>query len=141
MSISQNLCVSYKQEILSGIHQDTHEYKIALFKNTATLSKLTTSYSGLTEEVSGGGYIAGGNILTGFSTSVIGDIAILDFTSDPEWVDVSFTARGALIYNNSLVEKNAIAVLDFGADYTCSEGTFSVVLPFPGEATALIRVV
>ena len=143
MAIIQNLCLSYKKEILEGLHQSTHQYKIALFTKEANLTKHTKSYIGLDYEVSnvGTGYTIGGIVLTGFSVSLINDIAILDFINDPFWTNVSFIARGAIIYNNSLVNKNTIAILDFGSDYTCANGTFSIILPAPGEATALIRIV
>lgn len=141
MSISQSLCLSYKLEIISGIHLASHEYKIALFTNSASLNKQTTSYIGLTNEITNGGYSTGGQTLLGFSTTLINDTAILDFTNDPVWNDASFTARGALIYNNSLINKNSVAVLDFGQDYSCSNGTFTIIFPTPGEATALIRIV
>jgi hypothetical protein len=141
MAISQGLCLSYKQEILSGLHHNDHEYKIALFKSAATLNKYITTYTGLTEEVEGTGYTTGGKVLSGFTTSLIGDFAILDFTVDPSWEASSFTARGAVLYNNSLVGKNTVAVFDFGTDYTCVEGTFTVEFPQPLDSTALIRIV
>ena len=47
-------------------------------------------------------------------------------------------ARGALIYNSSNSDK-AIAVLDFGGDFTVSSGTFKIVFPAAGT-DAIIRV-
>ena len=57
---------------------------------------------------------------------------------DPTWTSASFTARGALIYNGTNGDK-AIAVLDFGGDFTVSSGTFKIVFPAAG-ANAIIRI-
>jgi hypothetical protein len=139
--ISQALCNSYKQEILSGIHLAAHEYKIALYTNAAALSKATTAYSVTDEAPATGGYTAGGKVLTGFTTGLINDTAYVDFTADPSWgPGATITARGALIYNNTLAGKNAVAVLDFGSDYSCSNGLYTVTFPVAGETTALIRI-
>jgi len=58
MAISQSLCTSFKQEILSGTHLSSHTYKIALYTSAATLGASTTAYA-TTNEVSGTGYTAG----------------------------------------------------------------------------------
>jgi VCBS repeat-containing protein len=51
----------------------------------------------------------------------------------------TITARGALIYNNSK-SNAAIAVLDFGSDFSSSNGTFQVQFPTAAHNTALIRI-
>jgi len=141
MAITAALCNSYKQEILSGVHLDTHDYRIALFTAAATLDEDTASYTGLSDEVpDGSGYTEGGQLLVGFSTSLDGSTAILDWSTDPEWTSASFTARGALIYNDSLPGKNAVCVLDFGSNKSPSSGTFTLVLPAPTSAAGLIRI-
>lgn len=136
MAITQALCNSYKQEVLQGVHEAADTYKIALFTSAATLDKTTTAYSA-TNEVSGTGYSAGGVALSGYTTGLSGDTAYIDF-ADPSWAAASITARGAVIYNSSQSNK-AVAVLDFGADFTSTAGTFTVVLPAAG-ATAIVRI-
>lgn len=138
MAITAAFCNSYKQEILSGTHSSSDTYKIALYTSTATLSKATTAYSA-TNEVSGTGYTAGGATLSGFSTSLDTDTAILDFTTDPTWASSTITARGALIYNSSKSNK-AVAVLDFGSDITSTAGTFTVTFPAATAAAGLVRI-
>lgn len=138
MAITAAVCDSYTQEILSGTHTNAHTYKIALFTSTATLSAATTAYAA-TNEVSGTGYTAGGATLTGFATSLDTGVAILDFTTDPTWPASTITARGALIYNSSAANK-AVAVLDFGADITSTNGTFTVAFPAATAATGLVRI-
>jgi len=138
MAITQAMCSSFKSEILGGVHDlDTDTIKIALYTSSATLDATTTAYSA-TNEVSGTGYTAGGNTLTGAVISLDGTTAIVDF-ADTTWASASITARGALIYNSSKADR-AIAVLDFGADKTSTDGDFTVTMPAAAAATALIRI-
>jgi len=65
MGITTAICNSFKQEILEGVHASADTYKIALYTDAATLGAATTAYSA-TNEVSGTGYTAGGETLTGY---------------------------------------------------------------------------
>jgi|TARA_X000001388_G_scaffold73794_1_gene65909 hypothetical protein len=137
MAITQAMCTSFKAEILDEQHDlaaDT--LKIALFTSSASLDATTTAYS-TSNEVSGSGYSAGGETLTSTTVSTDGTTAFFD-AADPTWTSASFTARGALIYNSTNGNK-AIAVLDFGGDFTVSSGTFQIVFPAAG-ASAIIRI-
>lgn len=139
MAITQAMCTSFKAEILDEQHDlaaDT--LKISLHTSSATLSAATTAYasSGL-NEVSGTGYTAGGATLSSTTVSTSGTTAYFD-CADPSWTSASFTARGALIYNDTNGDK-AIAVLDFGGDFTVTSGTFTIVMPAAGTA-AIIRI-
>ena len=137
MAITQAMCTSFKSEILDEQHDlvaDT--IKIALFTSSASLGASTTAYS-TSNEVSGTGYSAGGETLTSRTVSTTGTTAFFD-ADDPTWTSASFTARGALIYNSTNGDK-AIAVLDFGGDFTVSSGTFKIVFPAAG-ANAIIRI-
>ena len=137
MAITQAMCTSFKQELLNKEHDlDTDTIKIALYTSSATLGASTTAYS-TTNEISGTGYSAGGNTLTGATIATSGTTAYVDF-DDPEWTSASFTANGALIYNSSASNK-AIAVLAFGGDFTVAAGTFRIVFPAAGS-TAIIRI-
>ena len=137
MAITQAMCTSFKAEILDEQHDlvaDT--LKIALFTSSASLGASTTAYS-TSNEVSGTGYTAGGVTLTSTTVSTTGTTAHFD-ADDPTFTSASFTARGALIYNSSNSDK-AIAVLDFGGDFTVSAGTFKIVFPAAGT-NAIIRI-
>lgn len=139
MTITAAFCNSFKAELLAMTpHTAADVYKIALFQSAAALSKATTAYSA-TGEVTGTGYTAGGATLTGFSPTLDTDTAVLDWTTDPTWPSSTITARGALIYNSSRANK-AVAVLDFGADVTSMNGTFTVTLPAPTAAAGLVRI-
>jgi hypothetical protein len=137
MAITQAMCTSFKSEILQEGHQlATDTIKLALFTSSASLGAGTTAYS-TSNEVSGTGYTAGGVTLTSATVSTSGTTAFFD-AADPEFTSASFTARGALIYNSSNSDK-AIAVLDFGGDFTVSAGTFKIVFPAAGTS-AIIRI-
>lgn len=139
MAITSALCTSYKLQVLSGIHLAADTYKIALYTSAATLDASTTVYSGTNEVANGNGYVTGGATLSGFVTSSSGTTAWLDWTVDPSWASASFTARGCLIYNSTQANK-AVAVYDFGADKTATNGTFTVVLPVADATNAVIRL-
>ncbi len=136
------VCNSFKTQILEGEHDfgvSTDVFKIAMYISTATLGKSTTDY--LTAgETSGTNYTAGGKKLAVASQLVTleSDTACVDF-ANVSWQTATITARGALIYNNSK-SNAAIAVLDFGSDFSSSNGTFQVQFPTAAHNTALIRI-
>ena len=137
MEITQAMCTSFKSEILQEGHQlATDTIKIALYTSSASLGATTTAYS-TSNEVSGTGYTAGGVTLTSAAVSTTGTTAHFD-ADDPTWTSASFTANGALIYNDTNSDK-AIAVLAFGGDFTVAGGTFKIVFPAAGS-TAIIRI-
>jgi hypothetical protein len=135
MSIIQTQTTSFKKELYQGIHDlSTDSIYIALYKATVNLNQDTTVYSS-TDEVSGTGYTAGGQILTGVSISSSGYIAYVNW-DNVTW-NAALTARCALIYNVTQGNKS-VAVLDFGADKT-STATFTITMPANTSTQALIR--
>jgi len=138
MAITQAMCTSFKEDLFQKEQDlDTDTIKIALYTSSATLDATTTAYTA-SGEVSGTGYTAGGVTLTGATIGTSGTTAYVDF-DDPEWTSASFTARGALIYNDTTAGNNSVAVLDFGGDFTVSSGTFRIVFPAAGAA-AILRI-
>jgi hypothetical protein len=138
MAITQAMCTQFKRDVMLGLHDlDSDTIKIALFTSSATLNATTTAYA-TTNEISGAGYTAGGVALA--SASVINNSTSGCFdATDPEWTSATFTARGALIYNDTESDL-AIAVLDFGGDFTVAGGTFKVVFPAQTKDTAIVRI-
>ena len=138
MAISQAMCTQFKRDVMLGLHDlDTDTIKIALYTSSATLGATTTAYA-TTNEVVGTGYTAGGVTLA--SASVIINSTSGCFDSDnPEWTSATFTARGALIYNDTESDL-AIAVLDFGGDFSVAGGTFRIVFPAQTANTAIVRI-
>ena len=137
MAITQAIATSFKSEILSGTHASGDTYKIALYTSSATLGASTTAYTA-TNEVVGAGYTAGGATLSGFAVTTDGTTAVLDF-ADASWTSATITARGALIYNSTKSNK-AVYILDFGADKTSTNGTFTVTFPTADATNGLIRI-
>ena len=143
MAITQAMCTSFKQAVLDGemdFSSDTTQvFKIALFTSSATLDATTTAYS-TSNEVSGSGYVAGGETLTiATNPTTSSTTAYLDF-DDVTWTSATITARGALIYKADGVTDPAVAVLDFGADKTSTAGDFTVQFPTADASNAIIRI-
>ena len=143
MAITQAMPTSFKVEILQAVHNfgptSGNTFKIALYTSSATLSAATTVYSS-SNEVSSTNYTAGGNTLTvSVTPTSTGTTAYISFTSPSTWSGVTFTARGALIYNATQGNK-AVAVIDFGADQTVSGGDFNVIFPTANSTSAILRI-
>ena len=144
MAITSAICTSFKQEILVGTHNFTatsgDTFKIALFTSDATLGASTTAYATSNEitNSSGTAYTAGGATLTSVTPTTSGTTAICDF-SDVSYTSASFTANGALIYNDDQSDK-AVAVIAFGGDKTVSSGTFTIQFPTADASNAIIRI-
>jgi hypothetical protein len=150
LAIGQTLATSFKVEILDGIHNfgvgvirattaaDT--FKIALYSTLATLNSTTTVYT-TQDEVTGTGYVAGGNTLvisqapTSTNTETV---AWLNFENS-SWASATFSADGALIYNSTQGNK-AVAVLNFGGTKTTTNQTFTVTFPASTSSAAIIRI-
>lgn len=134
--ILQTQTTSFKKELYQAIHDFTVDtIKIALYTSLADLNENTTAYT-TSNEVTGTGYVAGGKVLTGTSVESSGFTAWISF-NNVVWNPAAFTTRCALIYNASKANR-AIAVLDFGADKTCTN-TFTITMPASTATTALIR--
>lgn len=140
MTISQGLTTVFKQNCLSGRENfavgTTYTYKIALYTALADLSSATLVYT-TPNEVTGTGYTAGGKVLTISQAPTSSDQTAYISFANVTWNPASFTARGALIYNSTTGA--AVAVLDFGADKTCSN-TFTITFPTASAADAIIRI-
>ena len=141
------VCYSFKQEVLVGTHNFTattgDQFKIALYTNTATISGATTAYdataTGETTNTTGTAYTAGGEDLTSVTPALKStSTACCDF-SDVSWTTASFTAYGALIYNDDQSDK-AVCVLNFGGDKTSSAGTFTISFPAFDATDAILRL-
>jgi|TARA_R100001460_G_scaffold21461_1_gene43826 hypothetical protein len=144
MAITSAVCTSFKQEILVGTHNFTatsgNTFKIALYTSDASLGAGTTAYSTSNEitNSSGTAYTAGGATLTSVTPTTSGTTALCDF-ADVSFSSASFTANGALIYNDTQSDK-AVAVIAFGGDKTVTSGTFTIQFPTADATNAIIRI-
>ena len=145
MAITTNaICNSFKKELLEATHNfktsggGGNTFKLAMYTNSATLRKSTTSFT-TGNEVSSSGYSSGGKALVNTGTSIATNTAITDF-SDLSFTGVTLTARGALIYNDTASGDPAVAVLDFGGDKTATAGTFTIQFPAFTTSAAILRI-
>jgi|TARA_R100000750_G_scaffold12817_4_gene8209 hypothetical protein len=140
MAISSGIAINFKEDCLEGVHHfSSATFKIALYTSIASLSNGTSVFLVSGELASGNGYTSGGQICTVTNVTVDGSTAIVDF-ADQSWTSATFTARGCLIYNSSQSNKT-VAVIDFGGEKTATNGTFTVQMPAPAAATAIVRLV
>lgn len=142
MAITQAMCTSFKQELLTGTHNFTNStgdtFKIALYTSSATLGASTTAYTA-TNEVVGTNYTAGGATLDNVTPTTSGTSGITDF-GDATWPNSTITANGALIYNDTVVGDPSVIVLAFGSDKSSSGGTFTVSFPAAAAGSAIIEI-
>mgnify|MGYP003117727595 FL=1 len=148
ITVTTAMPTSFKVELLKGLHDlqnGADTLKIALLKSqsagSGTYGAASTNYSDITgnsDETSGTGYSAGGNVLTNVTPVADGTTAICDF-ADTTWSSASFTTCGAMIYNTNN-SNSACAVLSFGGDQTVSSGDFQIQFPAPAASTAIIRI-
>jgi hypothetical protein len=144
MAITTAMCTSFKSELLGGTHDlDTDSIKIALIKSSmaGTYGAATTNYSDVTgnsDEATGTGYSAGGQVLDSAAISVDGTTAIVDF-ADEVFSNVTLSADGCIIYNAGQGDK-AIAVIDFGGTVSATAGDLTINFPTADASNAIIRI-
>jgi|TARA_R100000081_G_C4721521_1_gene118309 hypothetical protein len=145
MAITSAVCTSFKVELLKGVHDFTattgNTFKIALYTSSATLGASTTAYSTSNEitNSSGTAYTAGGATLTSVTPAASSTTAVCDF-ADVSYTSASFTANGALIYNDSASGDPAVCAIAFGSDKTVTSGTFTIQFPTADATDAIIRI-
>ena len=146
MTINQAVCASFKQELLAGDHDiDNDTINLALYTSSVTLNGNTTAYATTNEVGASGTYAAGGATLTSptiglTKTSATASTAFVDF-ANVSFTSATISAQAALIYNRSSSNTNAaIAVLDFGAVKTSTNGTFTIAFPTNDKDSAILRL-
>jgi len=150
MANSQAMCTSFKTEILSGVHAlgtsvvrastaaDT--LKAALYLASASQGAGTTAY-GVTGEVSGTNYTAGGVTVTNATAPTSsGTTAYWTPSASFSWTNVTLSTSFdcALVYNSTQGNK-AISVHTFGAQ-TVTAGNFTLTMPTNDATNALVRI-
>jgi hypothetical protein len=140
MILGQAQTTTFKLNLLKGLENfftgSPYTYKIALYNALATINSETTAYT-TDNEITGTGYVAGGNVLTptvGSDTS--NNTAFVTF-ANVTWSPANFTAAGALIYNSTT--NASVAVLSFGGEKTAST-TFTIAFPADTSTTAVLRI-
>lgn len=114
-----------------SIDLDAETHKVAMFTNTITPNFSTDTAYGVApynaNEVSGTGYTAGGNLLTTTTLTESPAGTLMFDAADTSWTSSTITgARCALIYADANAGNEAIVLVNFGADYSTSNGTFTI---------------
>ncbi len=145
MAITTAICTSYKVDLLFARHNFAasggNQMRLALYTSSATLGATTTAYTA-TNEVSGTGYVAKGNALTNIDPTSSGTTAFIDFP-DTTFSTATITARGCLIYNDTITTPTAdasIQVHDFGSDKTSTAADFTITFPTADASNAIQRL-
>jgi hypothetical protein len=142
MPIEQGATNQFKVGLASGqFNFSTDTFKMALYTGGATIGPTTAAYT-TTNEITGTGYVAGGNVLTVSVQPTTGadpnnTVAYLSF-SNVTWNPAAFTCRGALIYKVG-GGNPTVCVLDFGGDKTATT-SFEVQFPAANSTNAIIRI-
>ena len=145
MAITSAVCTSFKVELLKGVHDFTattgNTFKIALYTSDATLGASTTAYTTSNEitNTSGTAYTAAGATLTRVTPVASSTTAVCDF-ADVSYSSATFTANGALIYNDTATGDPACVAIAFGGDKTVTSGTFTIQFPTADATNAIIRL-
>ena len=146
MAFTDNfMCSTFKKELMEGLHDFTlttgSSFKIALYDNSASFTAATTAYTA-TNEVVGTAYVATGKVLVNVTPVVAASpitTAYADF-GDAVWSTATFTAYGAMIYNDTAAGDPSVVILDFGAAKTATAGDFTVQFPTADGTNAIIRI-
>jgi hypothetical protein len=143
MAITQAMATTFKQELLQAEHNfgaAGNSFKMALYIS-ATMDATTSVYTA-TNEVSGAapGYTTTGQALTNVEPTTNSTSGITDFDPDEVWSTATFSADGAMIYNDTHASDATVCVLDFGGTKTATAGDFTVVFPAAAIGTAIIEI-
>lgn len=102
-------------------------HKIAMYNNTETPNFSTEVGYAATNEVSGTGYTAGGQVVVSPTTTESPAGTLMYDLGDQIWASpTSVTARGAKLYADALAGNNLIVGINFGSDFTSTAGTFTI---------------
>ena len=110
-------------------------FKVMLVTSSYTPTFGTHDFkSEVTNEVSGTGYDAGGKSLSSVTLTQSGGTITFD-AADLTWASSTITARGAVVYDDSLTNDPLICYIDFGADKSSSAGDFVLTFNASGIFT------
>jgi hypothetical protein len=112
------------------VDHDNGNVKVALVTVTYTADQDAHEFfSDITNEITGTGYSAGGELLTGKTVTQdnTNNRGVFDAT-DATWTGASFTARAAVMYLDTGTPSTSplMRYIDFGSDQTVSGGTFTL---------------
>ena len=121
--------ITFLNALKNDLALDLDDTTADRFKAMLVTSSYTPNFgthefkSDVTNEVSGTGYDAGGKSLTSVTLTQAGGTITFDAAA-LTWASSTITARGAVVYDDSLTNDPLIAYIDFGADKSSSAGDF-----------------
>jgi hypothetical protein len=112
-------------------------HKIAMYTNTLTPNFSSDSAYSATNEVTGTGYTAGGQVVVSPTTTESPTGTIMYDLGDQIWASpTTVTARGAIEYADALAGNNLMFAWTFGgSDIVSTAGTFTIAWNSLGAAT------
>ncbi len=111
-----------------AVNTGSDTFKCAMITNSATPDFDTHDYWAdlSANEVSGTAYTAGGSALTTVSLTGASGSLVFD-ADDVAWASSTISsARAAVIYDDTLASDPLVCLVDFGADYSSANGTFTI---------------
>ena len=147
MAITSGINIIFKKDVMLEQHNlPSDTLKIALVSSSGsasnggpnTLASISGEVSGTSDGSGNSGYVTGGTTVSNVTVSNVSSSGVVDF-DDVQWTSVTFTARGAVMYNATNSNK-VIAVYDFGGDKAVTNGTFQLTIPSATSAAAIVRL-
>ena len=139
------MCTSFKKELMEAGHNFKNSggdtFRMALYTDSSSFTAATTAYTTSNEITNdaGSAYSAKGNTLTRVDPSSSGTTGFTDF-ADTSWSTATFSAMGAMIFNDTASGDPSVVILDFGALKTATAGTFTIAFPAADASNAIIRI-
>jgi hypothetical protein len=100
-------------------------------------AKLWTDWkTNVAAEISGTGYTAGGQALTGQSVATATNVMTWTASANPSWTGATFTANQAVFYDSTAGTEQLICWWDFGGAITVTGSTFTLTISGSGLLTA-----
>lgn len=131
MTMASGLYGVTLQDILDAsqlaVNTAADSFKFALVTDTHTPNFDTHDfYADITNEISGTGYTATGNVLDSVTCSSASGFLTFD-AADEAWTTATFSAvRGGILYDDTLASDPLIMAVTFGSDFAVTAGTFTI---------------
>lgn len=127
------------------VDMDSDTFKLALFTSTLTPNQDTNQYFDAApytsnQVASGNGYTTGGATVSPVTVSYDAATNKLSFdAADASWTTATFTARYGILYDSTpTTNKPLVLYVDFGADQSPSNGTFTVTWDAAGIGSVTV---
>lgn len=111
----------------AALNLEAEDTKIFMITNSSTPNFDTnTAYSSLSaNEVSGTGYTAGGVALGATEITVSSGTLVYD-AADTSWASSTISSARAAVQQAAAVANELVVLVNFGADYATTNGTFTI---------------